>query len=91
MSAIIPAPIPARRRVVSVRRHPNGPRVYLLGRRIHHGLTGAVLAVASVLLPRRARHRGVLVILGAVLVIDDAHDFPWHTQDAVSPATARRN
>jgi len=39
-------------------------RVYIHGRRIHHGLAGALLTA-----------------LGAVLMLDDARDFPWRLRE----------
>jgi hypothetical protein len=39
-------------------------RLYVFGFRLHHGLTGAVLAV-----------------LGTVLAVHDAADFPWRLRD----------
>jgi hypothetical protein len=42
-------------------------RVYLRGRRVHHGLAGVVGAVVGL----------VLVAVSAALIIDDWHDRPW--------------
>jgi hypothetical protein len=39
-------------------------RVYVLGRRVHHGLAGAVTAVTG-------------LVVGLGLMWDDLEDFPW--------------
>jgi hypothetical protein len=36
--------------MLSISRHPIGPRVQLLGARVHHGALGALLAAAGVFL-----------------------------------------
>lgn len=62
--------------MIRVRRHPAGPRVYVLGRRCHHGTAGVLaLALGAVL---GARRPGAAVrIAGAVLVAHDHADFPF--------------
>lgn len=59
-----------------IERHANGPRVYLLGLRVHHGLTGCVLIIIGA-----ARHERRLIELGAALVLHDAPDFPWRLRE----------
>jgi nucleotide-binding universal stress UspA family protein len=56
-----------------------GPRVYLAGLRLHHGLVGQLIALDGLI--RRGRLGVVEVILGAVLVGDDWHDFPFALRD----------
>ena len=61
--------------------HPAGPRLYLAGRRIHHGLTGLAL-IASALAhvgPRSSRNAAGAV--GAMLVLHDRRDFPFRDCD----------
>lgn len=66
--------------VVRVDRHPYGPRVYLAGRRIHHGSAGLVLAVAL-----RAARRRKLSYLALLAVAHDARDFPFRDCDNHNP------
>lgn len=54
------------------RRDLPGPRVWILGARVHHGLVGALALGAGVVF-----RRGSLIALGALAVLHDAHDFPW--------------
>ena len=57
-------------RVVLVVKHPNGPRVFVVGQRLHHGASG--LLAAALLLLRR-RHR--LALLALLAVLHDRHDW----------------
>lgn len=54
------------------RRDLPGPRVWILGVRVHHGLVGVLALTAGVVL-----RRGSLAALGALAVWHDAPDFPW--------------
>ena len=59
-------------------RHVNGPRVYVLGKRVHHGSFGVACGAAFVSLdklPRRVRMIGACVC--ACAVWHDRADFPW--------------
>jgi hypothetical protein len=67
-----------------IERHNNGPRVYLLGLRLHHGLTGALLCLAGFV--REERH---VLVLGLLLIADDAHDFPWRLRERLPHREAR--
>jgi hypothetical protein len=69
-------------RILRIHRHPYGPRVYVGGLRVHHGLTGAVLLACGLLAP--AAGRPVVVSLAVLLMVDDAHDFPWSLRDAAA-------
>lgn len=53
------------------------PRCYVVGLRVHHGLTGVVLLVVGLL-----SHRRGAVAIGALLAIEDMHDWPWSMFDA---------
>jgi hypothetical protein len=67
--------------VTGVVPHQCGPRVYLLGRRIHHGAVGcAVVAMAF------ATGRRRLLPIGALLIAHDARDFPWRDIDNHPPS-----
>jgi hypothetical protein len=55
-----------------IERNANGPRVYVFGLRIHHGLAGVALIAVGLAHSERS-----LIALGCALVLDDAHDFPW--------------
>jgi len=57
-------------RPVKVLRPPSGPRVYVLGLRLHHGLSGALLV--SMGLIRRDRR---LVGAGLAMVVHDRADY----------------
>jgi hypothetical protein len=69
---------------IRIERHAYGPRVYLLGLRVHHGLIGCVLA----LLGTWRRERSLLP-LGLMLVCTDRHDFPWSPREATSATRDR--
>lgn len=58
--------------MMRIARHPNGPRVYMLGQRVHHGAFGVGVGLCGVLFRRRA-----LVAMGVALAAHDAKDFPW--------------
>lgn len=55
--------------VARIIRHPNGPRLYVGGLRVHHGTTGLLVAAAG--LGSRSRP---LVALGLLLAAHDRHD-----------------
>lgn len=57
-------------------RHPRGPRVYVVGLRIHHGSAGCALALVGV-----ARHQLWLAAIAAAMILHDAGDFPWRDSD----------
>lgn len=66
-------------RLVVVVRHPNGPRVWVVGQRVHHGATGALAAVA--LLSKR-KHR--LALAALLLVLHDRHDWRvWFVREGL--------
>lgn len=51
-------------------------KLYCLGRRVHHGLTGELLIAAGL-----AFHRRYLTAMGAALVLHDHRDFPFPLKD----------
>ena len=60
---------------------PNPPKAYPGGRRMHHGLLGAVLAVLGV-----ALKRSDVVAFGSILALDDIEDLPrWFDFERRSP------
>jgi hypothetical protein len=63
--------------------HPHGPRVYVAGRRLHHGSVGLALAIVAA-----AAHRPRLAAIGLVLLAHDAADFPF--RDCDNHARGRR-
>lgn len=66
--------------MLRVIRHPNGPRVYVLGQRVHHGATGCVVVAAGVL----ARKRAILAA-GILLTAHDRHDWrAWWAREIFS-------
>lgn len=71
--------------ILRVTRHAYGPRVYLAGRRVHHG--PAALAVAALAAARGRRAVAALAILAAA---HDARDFPWRDCDNHAPRARGR-
>ncbi len=61
-------------------RNPHGPRLYLCGLRVHHGLSGLVLAAIGACVHSRA-----LVAVGTLALADDWRDFPFPLRDPVTP------
>jgi hypothetical protein len=57
---------------VAIERHPRGPRLYVRGLRVHHGLSGALVCLAAL-----AGGRRPAALLGLCLAAHDAADFPW--------------
>jgi hypothetical protein len=62
--------------MIRVASHPCGRRVYVLGRRVHHGSAGCAIAAIGV-----ATHHRALAALGAALALHDARDFPFRDCD----------
>lgn len=58
--------------MTGVVRHPNGPRVYVAGLRVHHGSAGCALALIGL-----TRRNLVLTAIATAMVVDDLSDFPW--------------
>ena len=58
--------------MIRVARHPNGPRVYVCGLRVHHGSGGALLATVALV----AHRRRVALALG-LWALSDVRDFPF--------------
>jgi hypothetical protein len=56
--------------------YPSGPRVYFLGRRVHHGSAALTVALAAAIL-RRMR----LATAALLVVAHDIDDFPWRDCD----------
>lgn len=42
--------------MIRVERHPLGPRVFLLGQRVHHGAVGVLLIMAGTLMALDDKH-----------------------------------
>jgi hypothetical protein len=57
---------------VAITRHPNGPRVYVGGLRLHHGTAGIVAIAAYPLTRNRA-----LLLAGIAALAHDFRDFPF--------------
>ncbi len=72
------------RSAIRIDRHPYGPRLYLAGRRCHHGVGGAALALAALAL-RRPRLAAALALYAAT----DARDFPFSDTDNHAPRARR--
>jgi hypothetical protein len=67
--------------VSGIVRHPWGPRVYLLGRRVHHGSAGCVIGALGL-----AFGDPLLSLAGIGMVAHDIRDFPWRDGDNHAPA-----
>jgi hypothetical protein len=72
-------PTIATKALIRVIRHEAGPRVYVRGLRVHHGLTGAVMLGCAVL--ARAAARPLVCTIAVSLMLHDVHDFPWSLRD----------
>lgn len=73
ISAGAGATLPAMLRIY---RHPSGPRVYLLGARVHHGAAGIGAAAALAALGRPA-----LALAALAIAAHDWRDFPFRDCD----------
>jgi hypothetical protein len=60
--------------------HPCGPRLYLAGRRVHHGTAGIALAALALF-----AHQPRFAALGVAMIAHDAGDFPWRDCDNHAP------
>jgi hypothetical protein len=65
--------------LVRIDRYPTGPRLYVGGLRIHHGLSGELLTVDA--LRRRGRVALFEAAVGLLLCATDWHDFPFSPID----------
>ena len=70
--------------MLHVIRHPNGPRVWIFGQRVHHGMTGCLLLAWSAKFRRRRR---LIAGLGLALCAHDRAD--WRAWFAREPLSAR--
>lgn len=61
---------------IRIDHHPNGPRLYVAGRRVHHGLAGGLAALALL----RTNHRR-LALGVAAFAATDWRDFPFRDCD----------
>lgn len=62
--------------MIDIRRNPHGPRLYVGGRRVHHGVLGTVLALGA-LVAKRRRVAAVFIVYAA----SDYKDFPFRDID----------
>ena len=62
------APVPIHERMVRIRRHPLGPRVYVAGVRVHECFAG-LAATTAVLAAEATHHRGHRHVEAAVSVV----------------------
>ena len=71
-------------RLVRIEHPPgHGPRLYVLGLRIHHGLVAAVALPLTMICNKR-----ILVLLAFAALCEDLHDYPWRLHETA--ATARQ-
>lgn len=65
--------------IATVRSYPQGPRLWVLGQRVHHGSVGCALIV-SALSRRRLR---ALALLGGLLALHDRADWRvWFARES---------
>jgi hypothetical protein len=69
--------------VTGVVRHPWGPRIYVAGRRVHHGSAGVAIGLLGLV-----SRNPLLGVAGLAMVADDISDFPWRDSDNHAPAGA---
>jgi hypothetical protein len=76
----------ARLHVLRLERHPQGPRVYLLGRRVHEYHLGFGAAAAAPLgaVAGSLLAAGIVALLGLYLVVKDWPDLFAETRDKAS-------
>lgn len=78
MRVTVKRAIPIRRHHVFIERHPNGPRLYVFGQRVHHGTTGLAL-VGLAALARKPR-----LLAGAILMVHDRKDLRrWFARETL--------
>lgn len=75
---------PVAAKLLRIDRHPHGPRLYLGGRRCHHGAAGAIAALAAL-----AIHRPRLAACLAAWAATDWRDFPFRDCDNHAPRGRR--
>lgn len=64
--------------MIRMLRHEEGVRVYVLGQRLHHGVTGIVLTLIFL------RRRSTLALVGAALVAHDRRDWAiWFRRETI--------
>lgn len=59
--------------MVKINRHEKGPRVYVMGKRVHHGAVGVGLTVGLI----KFKKLRPLCLVGLALIAHDYKDFPW--------------
>lgn len=65
--------------MLAIRSYPQGPRVWFVNQRVHHGAAGVALLAAA--LPVR-RQRAALALLGVALVTHDRADWRvWFSRE----------
>ena len=63
-------------KTLNIDHHPHGPRLYVAGRRVHHGLAGGIAALALL----STNHRRLALGLAAYAATD-WRDFPFRDCD----------
>lgn len=68
---------------VHIERHRNGPRLYIVGQRVHHGASCSLLAAASL-----AVHKPIAAAVFICLAVHDYHDIKvWFTRESLPKGT----
>jgi hypothetical protein len=63
--------------MVKLIKHERGPRLYLIGKRVHHGSVGVGLTLTVLLAASKQRRLRPLALLGLAMIAHDIKDFPW--------------
>ncbi len=64
---------------IVIKRHANGPRLFIAGQRVHHGASCSILALASL----AAKQRRVAAIF-LILAAHDHHDWKvWFVRESL--------
>lgn len=72
---------------LAVRSYPRGPRLWVLGQRIHHGAVGSVLLAAALTRPKLRR----LALAGAALALHDRADWRvWFARELLPASVTNR-
>jgi len=69
----------SKEQIITIQRHPKGPRVWVLNQRVHHGASGILTAAACV-----ALRKNKLAAVALLAVAHDAHDWrEWFIREAI--------
>ncbi len=74
-------------KLVALRSYPEGPRLWVLEQRVHHGATGLALMAAALSRPRLR----MAAVLGAMLALHDRRDWKvWFVRELLPASVTHR-